>query len=66
MFLVISSLMMVINLNAHGKNSQEIDIPEPLLFDLVRAINAKKGELEFNVLKIHTDAQEIKGCRNST
>lgn len=31
---------------------QHVDVPEPLLFDLVRPLGARKGELEFNTLAI--------------
>ena len=31
---------------------QRVDVPEPLLFDLVRPLGARKGELEFNTLAI--------------
>ncbi|WP_250432899.1 hypothetical protein [Hanstruepera flava] len=31
-------------------NQESIDIPEPLMFDLVRGLGAKKGELEINAL----------------
>jgi hypothetical protein len=44
--------------NQYGRESE---IPEPLLFDLVRRINSDKGELEFNSLFIQTDASEMKG-----
>ncbi|MFP5492353.1 MAG: hypothetical protein ACLGG0_12685 [Bacteriovoracia bacterium] len=40
---------------------REAEIPEPLLFDLVRRVNSDKGELEFNSLFNHTDASEMKG-----
>lgn len=39
----------------------EAEIPEPLLFDLVRRVNSKKGELEVNTLLTHTSADQIKG-----
>ncbi|MCG8651163.1 MAG: hypothetical protein MI861_15100 [Pirellulales bacterium] len=32
------------------KSHSHIEVPEPLLFDLVRPLGARKGELEFNVL----------------
>jgi hypothetical protein len=31
---------------------QHVDVPEPLLFDLVRPLGARKGQLEFNTLAI--------------
>jgi hypothetical protein len=31
---------------------QRVDVPEPLLFDLVRPLGARQGELEFNTLAI--------------
>jgi hypothetical protein len=37
-------------------SSSELRIPEPLLFDLVRPLGAKKGELEINTL-----AQQVRG-----
>lgn len=39
----------------------EGEIPEPLLFDLVRRINSDKGELEVNTLFTHTNASAVKG-----
>lgn len=39
------------NLIPHERKSHShIEVPEPLLFDLVRPLGARKGELEFNVL----------------
>lgn len=40
---------------------REAEIPEPLLFDLVRRVNSDKGELEINTLITQTHASEIKG-----
>jgi hypothetical protein len=31
---------------------ETVDVPEPLLFDLVRPLGARKGELEFNTLAV--------------
>lgn len=39
----------------------EAEIPEPLLFDLVRRIDSDKGELEVNTLFVQTDAETMKG-----
>jgi hypothetical protein len=33
-------------------NHPHVDVPEPLLFDLVRPLGARKGEVEFNTLAI--------------
>jgi hypothetical protein len=38
-------------LSRHGHNDH-VDVPEPLLFDLVRPLGAKKGEVEFNTLAV--------------
>ncbi len=35
-----------------GRDHQSVHIPEPLLFDLVRPLGAKKGELEINTLAV--------------
>ncbi len=35
---------------AETNNWNKIQIPEPLLFDLIRPLGASKGELEFNIL----------------
>lgn len=36
---------------SHGSDRQ-VHVPEPLLFDLVRPLGARKGELEFNTLAV--------------
>jgi hypothetical protein len=54
----------ILGLNAYSYDTQytrESEIPEPLLFDLVRRINSDKGELEVNTLFVQTDASEMKG-----
>jgi len=43
------------------KYKREAEIPEPLLFDLVRRVNSQKGELEVNTLFTQSDASEMKG-----
>jgi hypothetical protein len=43
------------------KYKKESEIPEPLLFDLVRRVNSDKGELEVNSLFTHADASDMKG-----
>ncbi len=53
------SLFFVILLSSHGAIAfdktygSEAEIPEPLLFDLVRRINSDRNELEVNALVIH-------------
>ncbi len=45
---------------AYDSNYQtEAEIPEPLLFDLVRRINSKQGELEYNILWTQENASEL-------
>lgn len=44
-----------------GHYKKESEIPEPLLFDLVRRINSDKGELEVNTLFTQRNASEMKG-----
>lgn len=44
-----------------SRYKSEAEIPEPLLFDLVRRINSDRGELEINTLFTHTHAEKIKG-----
>lgn len=55
-------LLFVNHVLAYDSNYKtEAEIPEPLLFDLVRRVNSKKGELEVNTLFTHTSADQIKG-----
>lgn len=42
-----------------GNYSHEAEVPEPLLFDLVRRINSDKGELEVNSLIVQDKASEL-------
>jgi len=61
---VMFTIFMTISYSSYSYDSQygrESEIPEPLLFDLVRRINSDKGELEVNSLFVQTDASEIKG-----
>lgn len=37
---------------AQEEREGEVDVPEPLLFDMVRPLGARKGELEFNTLAV--------------
>jgi hypothetical protein len=37
---------------ASGSDSERVDVPEPLLFDLVRPLGARRGEVEVNTLAI--------------
>jgi hypothetical protein len=37
---------------SHNHNQHHVDVPEPLLFDLVRPLGARKGEFELNTLAI--------------
>ena len=48
---------------AHGFEtgfSREAEVPEPLIFDLVRRLNSDKGELEVNFLIVQDRASELK------
>jgi hypothetical protein len=61
---VMFTIFMTISYSSYAYDSQygrESEIPEPLLFDLVRRINSDKGELEVNSLFVQTDASEMKG-----
>ncbi len=40
----------VVRAQEHQKG--QVDVPEPLLFDMVRPLGARKGELEFNTLAV--------------
>jgi hypothetical protein len=57
LFLITISLPV---LSFDKKYKTEGEIPEPLLFDLVRRINSDKGELEVNTLFIQHSASEVK------
>ena len=41
-------------LRSFHQYENEIDIPEPMVFDLVRRLNSEKGEYEFNTLGFQT------------
>ena len=51
-FKILAALLLVCNSVAgqDGSIKESISIPEPLMFDLVRGLGAKKGELEINAL----------------
>jgi len=58
------ALFLCLLLPAYGfdkRYKSEAQIPEPLIFDLVRRIDSDKGELEVNSLFIQEDASEVKG-----
>lgn len=59
-----SLMMLFISLSGYAYDSnykKEAEIPEPLLFDLVRRVNSQKGELEINSLFVNPGASEFKG-----
>lgn len=64
--LLLMMFLMTTQASAFDKHyKRESEIPEPLVFDLVRRINSQKGELEINTLVTHTDASHIKGVHAS-
>ncbi len=60
--LLLTMVLFAATSDAYDKHyKRESEIPEPLVFDLVRRINSQKGELEINTLITHTDSSHIKG-----
>jgi len=63
-WVLLSVFLFSITSRSYSYNSQysrEAEIPEPLLFDLVRRIDSDQGELEVNLLFTQTNASEMKG-----
>lgn len=60
LLLLILLISLINTARAYDKYSSEAQIPEPLLFDLVRRINSDKGEWEFNSLLVDGNGSDIK------